>query len=66
MCACSLAEKLSQKFEPTSNIALNDLKTKFNEHLLEIRKDPDKWILELECIKYHMEKDFKKVMLEND
>ena len=66
MCACSLAEKLSQKFEPTSNIALNDLKTKFNEHLLEIGKDPNKWILELECIKYHMEKDFKKVMLEND
>ena len=45
-CVHAAWTKLCKKFEPTSNLALTDLKREFNERTLTIEEDPDEWILD--------------------
>ena len=53
-------KKLCEKFEPTTNNALADLKLEFAECRLEDGDEPEAWIVDLERMILHLKKDFGK------
>ena len=65
-CLRTAWKKLCKKFEPTTKLALTDLKKEFQERHLEVGEDPDEWILDLERINFRLERDFKKKIDEDD